>query len=281
MKRLLGVAILLTAIIVPSVLLATQGERAAEVRIVARALDDGRIEFGLQKLDGDGWSETILPRGRYFPANARRDRWLTSSPVSVPPFVPIQATTYGNDWTVVRDLGLGEVAYQAWYPEPIGNFSTGVTLRASREESDRGVRAVFVLGCGEQVGSVRSQFYAPASFRAFVSFAGVTPRQVEIPPEAEVYGDPYAGRRAPESSYIFLRGTKYVDGAAVHTDWWVNTLELHWMYDELRDLDELYVGIVGYASGSNTSEVFKAWFTNFGDVFETLVQPNIDRCGEY
>ena len=44
-------------------------------RIVARLLADGRIEFGFQPEGGD----RILPRSRYFPANARVDRWLRSS----------------------------------------------------------------------------------------------------------------------------------------------------------------------------------------------------------
>ena len=48
-------------------------------RIVARLLDDGRIEFGWQPSGG----ERVLPRSRYFPANARVDRWLRSSPVEV------------------------------------------------------------------------------------------------------------------------------------------------------------------------------------------------------
>ena len=48
-------------------------------RIVARLLNDGRIEFGWQPSGG----ERVLPRSRYFPANARVDRWLRSSPVEV------------------------------------------------------------------------------------------------------------------------------------------------------------------------------------------------------
>ena len=49
-------------------------------RIVARRLADGRTEFGWQP---EGSSERALPRSRYFPTNARADRWLNSSPVEV------------------------------------------------------------------------------------------------------------------------------------------------------------------------------------------------------
>ena len=48
-------------------------------RIVAQRLDDGRTEFGWQPADG----ERVLPRARYFPADAEVDRWLNSSPVEV------------------------------------------------------------------------------------------------------------------------------------------------------------------------------------------------------
>lgn len=48
-----------------------------EVRIVARRLADGRIEFGLRPKG----LTSLLPRSRYFPANARTGSWLQSSSV--------------------------------------------------------------------------------------------------------------------------------------------------------------------------------------------------------
>ena len=48
-----------------------------EVRIVARQLADGRIEFALRPTG----IKSVLPRGRFFPANARSDVWLQSTPV--------------------------------------------------------------------------------------------------------------------------------------------------------------------------------------------------------
>ena len=53
--------------------------RVAEGRIVARRVADGRTEFAFQP-EGE---ERILPRSRYFPASARVERWLQSSPISV------------------------------------------------------------------------------------------------------------------------------------------------------------------------------------------------------
>ncbi len=55
-------------------------ERTDAIRIVARKLDDGRIEFGLQqRLADDSWSDRLLPSRRFFPTTATVDRWLVSS----------------------------------------------------------------------------------------------------------------------------------------------------------------------------------------------------------
>lgn len=54
------------------------------VRIVARKIADGRIEFGLRQEQADGtYGETVLPRSRFFPADATVGRWLRSSPVDL------------------------------------------------------------------------------------------------------------------------------------------------------------------------------------------------------
>ena len=56
------------------------------VRITARRLADGRIEFGLQhRRAGGRWEDRILPERRFFPAAAGEGRWLVSSPVTVMP----------------------------------------------------------------------------------------------------------------------------------------------------------------------------------------------------
>ena len=54
-----------------------------EVRIVARKLDDGRIEFGLQQRQPDDtWGDRQLPPVRFFPTTAEVGRWLASSPLT-------------------------------------------------------------------------------------------------------------------------------------------------------------------------------------------------------
>ena len=56
-----------------------QSDDEATGRIVARLLDDGRVEFGWQPTG----AARVLPRQRYFPTDATVDRWLRSSPVEV------------------------------------------------------------------------------------------------------------------------------------------------------------------------------------------------------
>ena len=55
------------------------------VRIVARKLDSGRIEFGLQQRQPDNtWGDRQLPRVRFFPTTATVGNWLASSSLDLP-----------------------------------------------------------------------------------------------------------------------------------------------------------------------------------------------------
>ena len=59
-------------------------ELAAVLRIVVRRLEDGRLEFALQSRPEDGgWSERLLPRARFLPADPPAERWLSSSPLTL------------------------------------------------------------------------------------------------------------------------------------------------------------------------------------------------------
>ncbi len=55
-----------------------------EVRIAARKLSDGRIEFAaqLRQLDNT-WGDRLLPSTRYFPTSTSIDWWLSSSPLTI------------------------------------------------------------------------------------------------------------------------------------------------------------------------------------------------------
>ena len=60
------------------------GADAVEVRITARKLANGKVEFGLQQRQGDdAWGDRQLPDVRLFPTTAGVDRWLVSSSLAV------------------------------------------------------------------------------------------------------------------------------------------------------------------------------------------------------
>ena len=56
-----------------------QNDDETSGRIVARRLDDGRVEFGWRPTGG----ARVSPEKRYFPASINHNRWLRSSPVEV------------------------------------------------------------------------------------------------------------------------------------------------------------------------------------------------------
>ena len=53
---------------------------APEIRVQARALEDGRVEVAVQQRGDDGeWGERRLPERRFVPSDAPTNRWLSSS----------------------------------------------------------------------------------------------------------------------------------------------------------------------------------------------------------
>ncbi|WP_419917745.1 hypothetical protein [Candidatus Poriferisocius sp.] len=62
----------------------TSDDTTTQVRIVARKLESGRIEFALQTANTDNtWGDRLLPQTRYLPTDAPTDRWLASSPITI------------------------------------------------------------------------------------------------------------------------------------------------------------------------------------------------------
>ena len=100
-----GIILLLLAALAGSVAWAATGGEA-EVRITARQLDDGRVEFALQqRVDGE-WGERILPRSRYFPASVGHNRWLNSTPMTV--------SVAEEEASEVADMRSGTDAYRIY-----------------------------------------------------------------------------------------------------------------------------------------------------------------------
>ena len=83
MLRCVSYAVLVAAIAVPSVLLATQGQQTTEARVAAYKHEDGRIEFAIQVREGSGWGERILPTGRFLSPTVSTGRWIPSTAVAL------------------------------------------------------------------------------------------------------------------------------------------------------------------------------------------------------
>ena len=87
----------------------------AVVRIVARKLADGRVEFGLQQRDPDNsWADRRLPRVRFFPTSAGVNRWLASSALGLPP---------GDVRIVARRLADGRVEFGLQQRDPDNSWA--------------------------------------------------------------------------------------------------------------------------------------------------------------
>ena len=71
-----------TSVISTEVAAADQDE-SLQVRIAARMLDGGSMEFALQQRRGGTWGIRQLPARRFMPADATPGRWLTSSPLPI------------------------------------------------------------------------------------------------------------------------------------------------------------------------------------------------------
>ena len=111
----------------PLTVSAPDGAAEAEVRVAARLLVDGRMEFAAQQRGADGeWGERLLPRARFFPANATVGRWLVSTAltVSLPALDPaasdtavlvaLYEATDGANWTDSTNW-LSDRPLDEWY----------------------------------------------------------------------------------------------------------------------------------------------------------------------
>ena len=56
---------------------------STELRVTARKVANGRVEFAVQQRTGDVWGERQAPTRRFFPADTAVGRWLVSSPVTL------------------------------------------------------------------------------------------------------------------------------------------------------------------------------------------------------
>ena len=81
-----AIAVLVALVVVATATtVATADTGPVAVRVAARTLATGSVEFAVQQQADSAWGERQLPDRRFFPADTSVGRWLVSSPVELAP----------------------------------------------------------------------------------------------------------------------------------------------------------------------------------------------------
>lgn len=260
MRRLLIIAGLLVAVAVGAIGTLTvnsQSDRSTEVRITAQRLEDGRTEFGLQQRTADGWSDRILPRGRYFPAEVKPGRWLNSTPISVGDtgFQPIDigAIAYSDDlWFRTGQLDYG--------------FKTSVGLRVPLPSRSRS---------------------GPDSFDLVVGCASYGEPFVQLQIRGTYSDYQLVGWEEDLAGEVTYRAAGPY--AAVTTLWRYAVFSNSKAFQMPSDLIETFMSHVRqnrsleihFRTSPLWGDSISHTFNDSRRLIETFVQPNLDHCGEY
>ena len=103
-----------------------------EVRLTARPLASGAVEFGLQERDGNGnWRERVLPRLRFLQTDSEVGRWRVSSPIEVG-----EGDTSGTVRIAARRIANGAVEFALVIRNEDGSWSARLLPRARILPSD-------------------------------------------------------------------------------------------------------------------------------------------------
>ena len=239
---------------------------SAEVRITARQLEDGRVEFALQqRVDGE-WGERQLPRSRFFPANVGHNRWLNSTPLTVSAAADqlederidqseAAASSATTTLPIIHPRSSGLDDRIAFGAESGGRFGFRTALSVYGQTDDWLYdRASITFYCDASDPN--------ADVWVSVSAWGSSPMSLkESEPTRAIIGNVYTGQQWTFATYddeaqLSSTGEGASFMAAAKRERWL-TVHL-----------PSYSGTVA------------ASFDMDG-VFDTLIQPNLDRCGEY
>ena len=111
-----------------------QADATPDIRVQARALDDGRVEVAVQQRGEDGeWSGRQLPQRRFLSADAPPNRWLSSSAVESTTVPPAAAAEAADEKPLLCVIGHGHLNDYFWaiarsYSERAGR-ELGINLR--------------------------------------------------------------------------------------------------------------------------------------------------------
>ena len=240
-------------------------QNVAEVRITAKKLADGRVEFGLQQREADGgWGERLLPRVRKLPANAKVDRWLSSSPVSLTATsqdlatLPITTSRY-----YILDESYDNLSFSAGRFNDAGRFLTRISIEGSTNIDI--TAPSFYVTCAEPYFDEQGGLFAG------VSFSPTEHQHTNIVFLAERFNIDGWGYPSPDS-------------IAEKLQWEVNAAETpqftRWDITEerMRNMSGFHRLTVGYYDDTGTLIIGQF---DLELAFGTPVQANLDYCGQY
>lgn len=234
----------------------------AEVRINARPLADGRVEFALQQRKPDGsWGDRQLPRVRKLPANAQVDRWLSSSPVSLAGYLtlPIQSAGRFESLQVSR----ASVTIFAEFNEFTGVFTTRVDATGV-VEPDGISNPTLAFSCVASDGT-------PSTFDAYA----FVPRREH--PESDIvftawrYETDRWGHLSPDTVAEKLQWDYEAPEDWVGSGWAITQ-------EQMEGIKDFHLLSVAYYDFGAESVV--AYF-DLNMALNTPVQANLDHCGDY
>ncbi|MCY3558599.1 MAG: hypothetical protein OXH13_08150 [Chloroflexi bacterium] len=274
MKQLLAVPVLLAAVAIPSVLVATQGQQATEARIQAQKHDDGRIEFALQVREGDGWSERILPRGRTLRSSSPTGRWLSSTPVELSGSIVLPITT-ASTYRLEQDAYGNSLMFYARRMQGNG-LSRHITEVEAEGVIDNSVIETpkLILRCASEEYS-----YTRPYVRGFQAFVSVDWRKHDDSTGlfiAERFKEDELGRIVynSEGNKILEEELRWVPtpgGYLGERDWDIPQAQML----RIKGFHVLYLFFHGW-----DGEVVVAAF-DIAQALGTPVQTNLDHCGSY
>ena len=221
------------------------------VRISAKLLADDRIEFALQQNIGREWIDRLLPRPRFFPANAATGRWLSSGRLEPVGYVPLQSGA----------PPVGAIStFSNWFETSDGDgYYSGAEVRAEANghgTEASGGKVIFMIRCDVLPNSVgelgirATAFQRLSGARSMISLTSQLDDDEAVAEAWSVSGDPLnaygVSLAAPDPQALFER---------------------------LRTASSIRLQAAGSPDIDVTFDIT--------DLYKTRIQANLDQCGNY
>ncbi len=247
----------------------------AEVRVAARRLADGKTEFALQQRVDGQWSERMLPSARKLPAEPAVGKWLHSSALT------LETTTQAETSAlIVRKIGQdyydsGRIAtnIKRWsYGNEGAYLESSVSIRADGEHALGVTPLELRIECNGSTGGLE------------IGIVGN--KNEQLPPRIEDgSGSYFVSYQYQFPADTGNRGLTTIKDARWMLIQWrdqesTEKVELRTMvtlifYENLKEAESLEITVTGAGNKTKTSTF------SLDGAFETPIQPNLDRCGQY